>query len=436
MPDQLIDRLPDEYIVSVLQQAMLSEQRIVGEEDTTILFYDLAHIRAKIRHFQDLFPPDTLHAIAVKANPLHGLLKMMGELGVGMEAASFPELHIAMHAGVPNDRIVFDSPVKTVEELEFALHEGVHINADNFTELERIDRILNTQPPKSTIGIRINPQVGTGSIAASSVAGMYSKFGVPLLECRQQLLESFVKYEWLNGVHLHIGSQGMPLEMLLEGVRRVYEFAKETNSALEARGRTTAITVFDIGGGMPVTYRRGDNLPTMKAYRDALQQRFPELFGTKFRLMTEFGRYVNANAGWTASKVEYVKWSKHVETAIIHVGADLLLRECYFPADWPHEIFVVDSRGNLKSGPPTRTYNIGGPLCFEADAIAKGIVLPRIDVGDYVIVRDTGAYALSMWSRYNSRQVPKVIWYDTESKKFEVLREREEISDVLRFWGG
>ncbi len=427
------DRPSEEDIATVLQAALQSKERIIDEEDTTVLFYDLAHIRARVRHLRDLFPPDALHAIAVKANPLHRIVKMMEPLGVGMEAASFPELHIALHAGFPSDRIVFDSPAKTAPELEFALREGVHINADNFTELERIDKILDGRQPKGAVGIRINPQVGTGSIAASSTAGTYSKFGIPLMECREQLLESFVKYEWLNGVHLHIGSQGMPLEMLLEGIGRVYQFANETNTALEARGRRRGISVFDIGGGMPVVYRHDDAKPGMAEFREALQERFPGLFNKQFRLMTEFGRYINANAGWTASKVEYVKWSKHVETAIIHTGGDLLLRECYFPADWPHEIFITNATGRLKTG-PTRSYAIGGPLCFEADAIARNISLPRIEVGDYVIIRDTGAYALSMWSRYNSRQVPKVIGFDAESGSFEILRKREEVNEVLKFW--
>jgi diaminopimelate decarboxylase len=73
-------------------------------------------------------------------------------------------------------------------------------------------------------------------------------------------------------------------------------------------------------------------------------------------------------------------------------------------------------------------------LCFAGDIIARDIELPEAEAGDYILIHDTGAYTLSMWSRYNSRQIPKVIGYDKENKTFEVLKERESKEDLLKFW--
>ena len=116
-----------------------------------------------------------------------------------------------------------------------------------------------------------------------------------------------------------------------------------------------------------------------------------------------------------------------------HAGADLFLRECYHPADWYHEISVVDKTGQLKTGTVRNNYIIAGPLCFAGDIIAKDVTLPEVNEDDYILIHDAGAYTLSMWSRYNSRQVPKVIGYSATSS-FEILKERESKEAVLKFW--
>jgi diaminopimelate decarboxylase len=119
---------------------------------------------------------------------------------------------------------------------------------------------------------------------------------------------------------------------------------------------------------------------------------------------------------------------------MIHVGADLLLRKCYNPEDWHHEIFVVDHNGMIKDGTDKNKYVIAGPLCFAGDVIANGIEMPIIEPGDYIIIQDTGAYTLSMWSRYNSRQIPKVIGYTEEGNDFEIIKERECLDNIFEFW--
>ncbi|MGH9929082.1 MAG: hypothetical protein ACREA9_07630 [Pyrinomonadaceae bacterium] len=158
------------------------------------------------------------------------------------------------------------------------------------------------------------------------------------------------------------------------------------------------------------------------------------MFDGEFTLFTEFGRYVCANTGWVASRVEYVEKGLAIKTAMIHVGADLFLRECYNPQDWHHEISIVDPTGKLKTGADDLKYVIAGPLCFAGDIIAHGVQLPPIEAGDYVVIQDTGTYTLSMWSRYNSRQIPKVVGYYEDGVAFEIPKEREDVAAVLRFW--
>ena len=159
-----------------------------------------------------------------------------------------------------------------------------------------------------------------------------------------------------------------------------------------------------------------------------------ELFNGQFRLITEFGRYIFANSGWVASKVEYVKREPGYNIIITHVGADLFLRKSYNPSDWHHHITVVDKEGKLKTGTDTNKYMVAGPLCFAGDVIARDLELPVVEEGDFVLIHDAGAYTLSMWSRYNSRQMPKVIAYSIENDLFEIIRERENKEDLFEFW--
>ena len=412
---------------AVLGQA-LTEQW-VRSEDTAVVFYDLDLIQNRVQEIQRSFPVGSLHAVAIKANPVVEVLRQtIISSGGGLEAATIGELRLAFAAGALPQRVVYDSPTKTEQELRYALEQGVYINIDNLQEMQRVAELASSYP-EATIGVRINPQVGLGKIADTSVADKYSKFGIPL-ERRQEIIECFVRYPWLQGVHLHVGSQGCPLEMFVEGIVRIFKLTEEV-----AAVRPGQIKSFDIGGGLPVRYHSQDPEPSVSEYVAMLRQRIPELFDGRFRLITEFGRYVHANAGWTVSRVEYIKQDADLTTAMIHVGGELFIRKCLQPNYWHNDISVTDAAGNSKNGETAR-HNLAGPLCFAGDIIAKGVMLPQIEPGDHVIIHDTGAYTLALWSRYNSRQVPRVLGYRclNDHWQFQVLKEREKLEDLVSFW--
>jgi diaminopimelate decarboxylase len=210
----------------------------------------------------------------------------------------------------------------------------------------------------------------------------------------------------------------------------LYEFAEEIN-ALTGQRR---IGIFDIGGGIPVSYDSSIAPPSMEAYASSIKKAFPGLFTSYYSLFTEFGRWVHVNTGWTMSRVEYVKRDPEINTLMIHTGADLFLRECLNPANWTHEYSLYDKAGKLKTGKDIYPYNLAGPLCFSGDILARNIELPVAEEGDYLVIHDTGGYTFSMWSRYNSRQTPRIIGYFNDGEKMDVLRERETFGDIARFW--
>lgn len=419
-------RVNEQRMSVVLKKAM--REAVIRAEDTTMIFQDILFSEKRIEEVKKLFPDHSLHTLALKANPLPRLLEHFSGKGVGAEAATWPELYIAQKAGFPPSAIVFDSPAKTEMELRYALSHGVHINADSFEELGRLNKLIG-DGEHGPVGIRVNPQVGVGRIEMLSVAGTWSKFGVPLETSREQLFASYEMYPWLNGIHLHIGSQGCSPDQLVEGVKRVYAFAEEVNTRLKGQ----RIRYFDLGGGFPVSYHKDREPESMEAYAEALRQQCSGLFSGCYKLVTEFGRYYFANSGWTATRVEYIKSYGGKKTAVVHVGADLLMRRIYQPDDWYHEMSALDRDGSLKTAEP-EAYVIAGPLCFNGDIISHSVMLPRLEVGDFVLIHDTGGYTLSMWNRHTSRQIPLVLGYTGDGDDFIVLKERETLEDVYRFW--
>lgn len=411
-----------ENVIHCIQSGLI-EQGL----DTTIIFYDFEFLVSKINSLKDAFPSNTLHTAAIKANPLTKILEKIKNTDIGAEAASEGELFLAEKSGFHPSKIVFDSPAKTRNELLYALSRNIHINADSIIELERIAELREQIKTSGKIGLRINPQVGYGTIAMTSVAGDYSKFGVPIKEFRKEIIESFEKYEWLSGLHIHIGSQGCSIQMLLNGFEEILKLVIKIENKINRQ-----LLFIDIGGGLPVSYNHNQSPPNVVEYGHKIQGLLKKYKLEHIQLITEFGRYLHANSGYTISKVEYVKHYKQSNTLIIHAGADLFLRECLNPGQWSHKYSLLDKNGKLKTSGKKSTYHIAGPLCFAGDIIARDIELPVAEEDDYLIIHDSGGYTFGMWSKYVSRAFPKVIM--KSGNTFEIIRNREKSEDLYSFW--
>lgn len=402
----------------------------LDDAEPALVFHDLGRMRARFRALVDRFPPGTLHAVAIKANPLVGVLGALVEAGAGLEAASIEEVHLALAAGCPPGRVVFDSPAKTRAELAEALALGVALNADNLAEVERIAECVGGGPVGSPfIGLRVNPLVGAGRIGLTSVADAFSKFGVRIDD--PAIFAAFERHPWLTALHVHVGSQGCDVELIAAGVRRAWEL----RAALHARLGGPRIATFDVGGGLPVAYRPEDRAPTLDDYVGALRGAVPELFSADVRLVTELGRAIHAPCGWAVSRVESVKRAGDTAIATIHLGGDLLVRRVLRPQEWHHELVVLDPAGRAKPPAPAGRWTIAGPLCFGGDLLARDAPLPPIAPGDLVLIRDVGAYTVGTWSRHCSRALPTVLGYEDPARPvLRVLRRRERPADVVAFW--
>ncbi|MEZ4317621.1 MAG: diaminopimelate decarboxylase [Myxococcota bacterium] len=378
--------------------------------ERTVMFHDLDRMRARLDELRGAFPADALHAVAIKANPLLEVLRAVVDAGFGLEAASFEEVALAQAAGCPPDRLVYDSPAKTDAELSAALGQGMWVNVDSEAELDRVAALGGTASGR--VGLRVNPGVGAGTIAATSTVQRGGRFGVPL----EHAAAALARHPWVGGLHVHTGSQGVGLALIEAAV-----------AATAREARDLGLAWVDVGGGIPVRYTARD--PEPPGYPEWGATLAPHCTG--LRILTEAGRSVQAGCGFTVTRVEAVKTVQGRPMLVVHAGADLFLRWVYASQSWDHEVVLLDAQGREKPGGDGPA-DVVGPLCFAGDVLARSRALPPAEPGDLLLVRDTGAYTLSMWSRHCSRGLPAV--WGVDRGALRPLHAGERPADVVAFW--
>jgi diaminopimelate decarboxylase len=411
-------------------------QGLVGPGTPIVALLDVDGIRDSAQAlraaFAEVTAPGTrvLHAFAVKATPLVAVLRLLRDAGMGAEVASPGELALARAAGIASADTVLDSPAKTTAELREALTLGIAVNADNPQELARIDALVAATPARphpdaaaghphgpaagpadgapAPLGIRVNPQVGSGAIEALSTATATSKFGVPLRDegAREWVVRAFLDRPWLTRLHIHSGSQGVALDLIAQGLAATYELAEEINTKA---GRQQIDTV-DIGGGLPVNFASDEQTPTYAEYARLLADRVPGFFDGRYGLVTEFGRSLLAKHGTVLARVEYAKSAGGRPIAVTHAGVQIAARTVYAPRAWPLRIAAYDALGRPKTGDPV-VQDVAGPACFAGDLLARDRALPLLRQGDYAAALDTGAYYFAHHYAYNSLARPGIFGF-------------------------
>ncbi|MEU5343724.1 diaminopimelate decarboxylase [Streptomyces sp. NPDC020766] len=418
------------------------EQGLVGPATPIIGLLDVTGIRASAAALRAAFDAVTapgtpvLHAFAVKATPLVPVLRLLHREGIGAEVASPGELALARAAGVPPARTVLDSPAKTPAELREALALGIAVNADNPQELDRLDALVRSASTRSPIGIRVNPQVGGGSIGALSTATATSKFGVALRDegAREWVVRAYLDRPWLTRLHAHSGSQGMPLELMARAVTETYGLAEEVN---ERAGRRQ-IDTLDIGGGLPVNFGSDTHTPTYEEYARLLAETVPGLFDGRYGLVTEFGRSLLAKHGVVLARVEYAKSAGGRAIAVTHAGVQVAARTVYAPKSWPLRVAAYDPKGRPKAGPDV-VQDVAGPACFAGDLLAEGRSMPLLEQGDYAAALDTGAYYFAHHYAYNSLARPGIHGFGPDGAggvRFAVVRTPQTLDEIVAESGG
>ncbi|MFS0772360.1 diaminopimelate decarboxylase [Sphingomonas sp. 1P08PE] len=389
---------------------------IAAAVGTPVYIYSAATLRRHARVFREgLAGVERKHlAYAIKANPNVAVLRVLANEGYGADVVSAGEMRRALAAGIPAENIVFSGVGKTRAELAAALDEGIgQFNLELEEEGVVLAALAAERGITAPATLRVNPDVDAGTHAKISTGRKENKFGVPIDQAAA-MVDRLAGLPGLNlrGVACHIGSQLFDLAPLEAAYRRVGELV----AALRGAGHT--ITHVDLGGGLGVPYRAGDNPPSPAEY-GAMVARVTQ--GWDVELMFEPGRVIAGNAGVLLTEVVWVKPGVVHPYVIVDAAMNDLARPALYDA-W-HDFVAVAPTGERM------TANIAGPVCESGDTFAMARDIDAVKGGDLAVFRTAGAYGATMASTYNSRPlVPEVL---VDGDRFAVVADRIAAETIL-----
>ena len=392
---------------------------IAAAVGTPFYVYSCATLR---RHFQvfdeALAGLDHLICFAVKANSNLAVLKLLGDIGAGMDVVSAGEYLRAKAAGVPGDRIVFSGVGKTRDEMRIALEGGIRqVNLESEPEMLALQQVAASLGVTVPVTIRVNPDVDARTHEKISTGKSENKFGIPIAKARAAYAETAAQPNLrVVGIDVHIGSQLTELAPY----RAAYTKVAELTEQLRADGHE--IARLDLGGGLGIPYERSNEAPPLPVdYGQVVRETVGHL-GCEIEI--EPGRLIAGNAGLMVARVVYVKQGEGRKFLILDAAMNDLVRPAMYEAH--HDIVPVTAPA---PGAEQAPYDIVGPVCESGDTFARARDLPTVTAEDLIAFRSAGAYGAVMASEYNSRPlVPEVL---VEGDQFAVIRARPSYDEML-----
>ena len=407
------------YQNGVLHAEDVAVTTIAEAVGTPFYVYSAATLKRHFRLFDEaLAGMDHLVCFAMKSNSNQAVLKLMADLGAGMDVVSIGEYLRAKAAGVPGERIVFSGVGKTKEEMRLALEGGIRqFNVESEPELEALNEVAISLGAKAPITIRVNPDVDAKTHAKIATGKSENKFGIPIAKARD-VYGRAGQMQGIDvvGIDVHIGSQLTQLEPFELAFNKVAELTE----TLRADGHN--IRRLDLGGGLGIPYERSNDAPPLPMeYGDVVRKCVGHL-GCEIEI--EPGRLISGNAGILVSSVIYLKQGEGRDFLILDAAMNDLVRPSMYEAH--HDIVpVIEAAAGAEKAP----YDIVGPVCETGDTFAKARDMTTLGANDLVAFRSAGAYGAVMASEYNSRPlIPEVL---VSGDQFAVIRARPSFDEMI-----
>ena len=370
-------------------------EEIVKKFPTPFHLYDEAGIRANAQAVKDAFAwnPGFREYFAVKATPNPYLLKILKDYDMGCDCSSYTELMLSKSCGFDGEHIMFSSNDTPAEEFAYADKLGAIINLDDFTHIDFLEKTIGHIP--ETISCRYNPGgVFTLSNGIMDNPGD-SKYGMT----KEQLFEAFkilkskgAKY---FGVHAFLASNTVTNEYYPQLAKELFELVVELKKETGCD-----IKFVNLSGGVGVAYKPDQTPNDISVIGAGVHKVYDEVLVPAgmgdVAIYTEMGRFMMAPYGCLVTKAIH---EKHIYKE--YIGVDACAVNLMRPAIYGsyHHITVLGK----EDASCDHTYDVVGSLCENCDKFAIDRQLPKIDMGDYLVIHDTGAHGFSMGYNYNGR---------------------------------
>ncbi len=383
---------------------------------TPVYIYSRATLERHARVFREgLKDAGKIHlAFAAKANPNLAVLRILANQGYGGDVVSGGELERCIAAGMKPGDIVFSGVGKSRAELELGLDRKIgQFNLESEEEGQLLAQIAASRGETAPATLRVNPDVDAGTHAKISTGKKENKFGVAV-DVAPEIYARLAQLDGLNmrGVAVHIGSQLQNLDPLEKCYLRIGQLVAD----LRAAGHQ--ITHVDLGGGLGVPHRPGENPPSPAEY-GAMVARVTKDWDVT--LMFEPGRVIAGNSGIMVTEVIRIKPGVNSDFVVVDAAMNDLMRPAIYDA-W-HHFEAVEPSGEKMIA------SIVGPICESSDIFAKEREVDRVKTGDLGIFRTAGAYGATMANTYNSRPlVPEVL---VDGDRYAVVAERIDPATIM-----
>jgi diaminopimelate decarboxylase len=395
---------------------------IAGEYGTPFHLYDERGIRENARRLYRAFAWNRgfREFFAVKATPNPAIISILREEGCGADCASLTELMLAERSGVRGKGVMFSSNVTPAEEFRLALKLGGIINLDDITHIDVLEQAAGTLPP--TICCRFNP--GGTFQASNSVMDNpgEAKYGMT----RTQLTEAFniLKSKGVKhfGIHSFLVSNALTAEYYPKLAELLFSVAAELKAETGV-----SVEFVNLSGGIGIPYKPEEEAVDINAVGEGVRAAFEKILVPAglgdAAIYTELGRYMLAPYGCL---VATALREKHTYREYIGLDASAvdLMRPAMYGAY--HHITVAGK----ENAPATETYDITGSLCENNDKFAINRKLPKIELGDLLVLHDTGAHGYSMGYNYNGKLRSKELLLK-EDGSVQLIRRAETPADYF-----
>lgn len=375
-----------ELVIGGQGLSLLAER--VGQ--TPFYAYDRAALRARVAQLRRALPAAVKLHYAMKANPMPAVVGFMAGLVDGIDVASGGELKVALDAGADPQEVSFAGPGKRLPELRQAVASRVLVNVESPREVDALAAVSAELGIPARVAVRVNPDFelkGSGM----KMGGGPKQFGVDV-EQMPELLAGIGRAGLdFEGFHLFAGSQNLRAESICEAQQKSFELALRL-----AEHAPAPLRFLNLGGGFGVPYFPGEQRLDIGPIGDNLAQlverarrEMPQV-----SLVIELGRYLVAEAGVYVTRIVDRKLSRGQVFLVTDGGLNHHLAASGNFGQVVRKNYPV-TIGNRQGGSQTELASVVGPLCTPLDLLADRMVLPQAQVGDLVVVYQSGAYGAS-----------------------------------------
>lgn len=357
---------------------------------TPFYAYDRRLIAHKVELLRRHLPTDIHLHYAMKANPMPAVVQHLVTQVDGLDVASAGEMQVALDAGMSPEKISIAGPGKTPAELSMALAAGIVINMESENEMETIARLAHQLGVRARVAVRVNPDFELKS-SGMKMAGGPKQFGVDAERVPEMLARLQALKLDFQGFHIFSGSQNLSVEAIQEAQTKTLELAYTL-----AEHAPAPVKLLNLGGGFGIPYFPGekplDLAPITANLKNLLPKARKQLPEAEFVL--ELGRYLVGEAGIYVCRVLDRKISRGHVFLITDGGLHHHLAASGNFGQVIRKNYPV-LVGNKVVGRARETVSVVGPLCTPLDLLADKMEMAKADIGDLIVVMQSGAYGLS-----------------------------------------